>query len=74
MRYRKARTYRNESLKVKLTEVKGKGVEAWEVTITSFKVKALLEDPSCVDVDELMKEINALNAEGAKLTTVINGV
>ena len=74
MRYRKARTYRNESMKVKLTEVKGKDVEAWEVTITSFKVKALLEDPGCVDMDELMKEVNALSAEGAKLTAVVNGL
>ena len=74
MRYRKTRTYRNESLKVKLREVKGKDVAAWEVTITSYKVTALLEDPGCVDMGELMKEINALNAEGAKLTTVINGV
>ena len=74
MRYWKSRTYRSQSLKVKLAEVTGKDFKAWEVTITSFKVKALLEDPSCVDADELMKEINALNAEGAKLTAVINGV
>ena len=59
---------------VKLVGAKGKGVEAWEVTITSRKVKAFVKDPGCVDMGELIKEVNAIIAEGAKLTAVINGM